>query len=95
MGLEIFDAIAGAPGTYLVTDMYGNTSFGFSVDLYKFVADASGAAGAKGRLRPNIHPSIEIWNAVLGYLQDSGIGDEWFMYFYNYFTSLGPAFPPQ
>jgi hypothetical protein len=34
MGLEIFDAIAGVPGTYLYQDMYGNQGFGFSLGLY-------------------------------------------------------------
>jgi RHS repeat-associated protein len=34
MGLEIFDAIAGVPGTYLYQDMYGNQGFGFSFGLY-------------------------------------------------------------
>jgi RHS repeat-associated protein len=33
-GNDIFDAIAGAPGTYVSADMYGNLSFGFSVPLY-------------------------------------------------------------
>jgi RHS repeat-associated protein len=34
MGNDIFDAIAGAPGTYLSVDMYGNLTFGFSLSLY-------------------------------------------------------------
>jgi RHS repeat-associated protein len=34
-GYDIFDAISGAPGTYLSYDMYGNMSFGFSVDLWR------------------------------------------------------------
>jgi RHS repeat-associated protein len=33
-GNDIFDAIAGAPGTYLHSDIYGNMTFGFSLDLY-------------------------------------------------------------
>jgi RHS repeat-associated protein len=35
MGNDIFDAIAGEPGTYIYVDMYGNLSFGFSVDLWQ------------------------------------------------------------
>ena len=35
MGNNIFDAIAGAPGTYLNIDMYGNVGWGFSLDLYR------------------------------------------------------------
>lgn len=34
MGNNIFDAIVGQPGTYLSLDMYGNLSWGFSIDLY-------------------------------------------------------------
>jgi RHS repeat-associated protein len=35
LGYDIFDAIAGAPGTFLYTDMYGNINFGFSISLYQ------------------------------------------------------------
>jgi RHS repeat-associated protein len=34
-GNNIFDAIMGAPGTYLTLDMYGNLGWGFSIDLWK------------------------------------------------------------
>jgi RHS repeat-associated protein len=34
MGNDIFDALAGSPGTYLYLDIYGNMTFGFSLDLY-------------------------------------------------------------
>jgi len=34
MGNDIFDAISGAPGTYLSFDPHGNMSFGFSSDLW-------------------------------------------------------------
>jgi RHS repeat-associated protein len=34
-GNNIFDAISGSPGTYLSYDMYGNMSFGFSIDLWR------------------------------------------------------------
>jgi RHS repeat-associated protein len=34
-GNDIFDAVSGAPGTYLTLDMYGNVGFGFSVDLWQ------------------------------------------------------------
>jgi RHS repeat-associated protein len=33
-GNTIFDAVRGAPGTYLSFDMYGNLTFGFSYDAY-------------------------------------------------------------
>ncbi|HEY2459886.1 MAG TPA: RHS repeat-associated core domain-containing protein [Candidatus Acidoferrum sp.] len=33
-GNDEFDAIAGAPGTFISHDMYGNASYGFSEDLY-------------------------------------------------------------
>jgi RHS repeat-associated protein len=33
-GNDIFDAISGAPGTYLTMDMYGNVGFGFSPELW-------------------------------------------------------------
>jgi RHS repeat-associated protein len=33
-GNDIFDAIAGAPGTYITEDMYGNIGFGFSVPMW-------------------------------------------------------------
>lgn len=33
-GYDIFDAIAGASGTYLYTDFYGNLSFGFDENLW-------------------------------------------------------------
>jgi RHS repeat-associated protein len=33
-GYTIFDAIAGEPGTYLTTNMYGQLGFGFSEDLW-------------------------------------------------------------
>jgi hypothetical protein len=35
-GNNIFDAIAGVPGTYLSYDSHGNLSFGFSIDLYQY-----------------------------------------------------------
>jgi hypothetical protein len=34
-GNDIFDAISGAPGTYLSLDMYGNLGFGFSTTLWQ------------------------------------------------------------
>ncbi|MFY9531631.1 MAG: RHS repeat-associated core domain-containing protein [Candidatus Acidiferrales bacterium] len=46
-GNDIFDAIAGAPGTYMAVDMYGNKSWGFSLDLYEFVA-GQGGLGVSG-----------------------------------------------
>ncbi len=150
MGLEIFDAIAGVAGTYQYQDMYGNMSFGFSQDLYQFVASADGLsmsgwtyfvqnlgsdtiasgflankiasaeeaawlnanfpgstdeitsrinAGLIGLANSGANPAniqlpIVIWNAVLSYVQQNGLGDDSFMYFYNYFMNLGPAFPP-
>ena len=33
-GYDIFDAIAGAPGTYVTHDAFGRLGFGFSEDLY-------------------------------------------------------------
>ncbi len=44
-GYEIFDAISGQPGAYLSLDMYGNMSFGFSLDLYQFIANLPGVHG--------------------------------------------------
>ncbi len=44
-GYEIFDAISGQPGTYLSIEMYGNMSFGFSLDLYQFIANLPGVHG--------------------------------------------------
>jgi len=34
-GYNIWDALEGAPGTYLTTDMYGNFNWGFSIDQWK------------------------------------------------------------
>jgi RHS repeat-associated protein len=34
-GYDIFDAIGGAPGTYVSYNIYGQMSFGFSFDLYQ------------------------------------------------------------
>ncbi len=48
-GNDIFDAIAGAPGTYLSIDMYGNVGFGFSVDLWQHTWNFIDAADAQNR----------------------------------------------
>ena len=34
-GYDFFDAIAGAPGTYITHDMYGHMGFGFSEELWQ------------------------------------------------------------
>jgi len=39
-GMDIFDALAGAAGTYTYYDIYGNLSWGFSQELYQFVASS-------------------------------------------------------
>jgi RHS repeat-associated protein len=38
-GNDIFDALAGAPGTYTRTDIHGNLSWGFSPDLWATTVD--------------------------------------------------------
>jgi hypothetical protein len=45
MGNDIFDAIAGAPGTYLSIGMNGELNWGFSLNLYTSVASI-GSTGA-------------------------------------------------
>jgi len=44
MGYDIFDAIAGAPGTFLSIDSRGNMGFGFSPELYTATENVIDAA---------------------------------------------------
>ena len=46
-GNDIFDAIAGAPGTYISYNMYGQLSFGFSIDLWMATENFIDAANTR------------------------------------------------
>ena len=56
LGNDIFDAISGAPGTYVSTDMYGNIGFGFSNELWSATHNAIDYA-AKGVTTPVMLPN--------------------------------------
>jgi RHS repeat-associated protein len=53
MGYSVFDAVAGAPGTYIHYDIYGNMTWGWSYDLYNAVVSQYGNSITSG------------WNYVL------------------------------
>ncbi len=46
MGNDLFDALAGAPGTYMTKNMYGGIGWGFSIDKWYF--DWAGIEATKG-----------------------------------------------
>jgi RHS repeat-associated protein len=78
-GFDIFDAIEGAAGTYLYTNMYGQTSFSFSQDLWvaaeNFIDEHNAsleaqagnlAAGANGVLQWDPNPVLTVYVQNLG-----------------------------
>jgi RHS repeat-associated protein len=65
-GNDIFDALAGAPGTYLTLDMHGNLGFGFDEGLWMQTWAFIDTARAQGSTPPTAGYLVhQVWNPIL------------------------------
>ena len=73
-GNNMFDAINGAPGTYISFDMYGNMSFGFSIPLWSATNNFIDNAGQYLAAYGPSGPSSDAWDATgIGFLNNGYI----------------------